>query len=838
MRYSFSKFLPGWFMRNMAQAAMAIQLVFFAGVAIAAFSPEAAARNEEAAAQQQPKKPPEKSPRYKGGRLRSIATQQQPKEPPEKSPEKPPAQSPKTPPDKTEPAKAEKAAPTAAAPAEEEYEVIERPTPFGVQRFKVPKKRSEAGGVAAPAGAIAAPAGAGAAPAGATPAQAAPQPTPAAPQQPAPPGAPAGTAPQTQPAPPAGGARISLHLENANLTQVIGIIAAELKMNYIVDPSVKGVVNINTLGELRSEDLLPLLQSILRANGATAVQSGSFWRIVPLKDAPRIPLALTRDPTGASLPTDDRMVMNVVALRFVTAGDMSKILSSYLSEAGHIVTHEQGNILLITDTSRSMKRLMELVSLFDTDTLAQQRIRVFPVQNSQARELVKDLKDIFAAYALSEKNTAVRFLPIERINSILVVTGNPSVYQEVQQWIEKLDKPVRRAGIQNFVYKVENGSAENLATVLSNLYGVGRAPARTPGFGTSTGLPAPGATGVSPGGLAPGAPGGPGLGGAAADVPSEISVVPGGILQSPVRIVPDLINNALIIQATAQDHEIIRQTLKELDIVPRQVLIEAKVYEVTLTGALAFGVEAFLQQRTNVDRKPVGQFSISGTKEFPNPGLSLSLGTLVDRTRQLLLFLNAQENRGRTRVISAPTILASDNTDARIQVGAEVPILTSQGVVAGAQAAGSSLFTNTVQQRDTGVILTVTPRINSSGLVTMRLQQEVSAPQPPPANAIQSPSIQKRSVSTQVTVQDGETIALGGIISESRVLSKSRVPLLGDIPGLGLLFGSTSYASTRTELIVLLTPRVIQDLDDAGDATQEFRSKLKELRKVIREKGE
>lgn len=736
----------------------------------------------------------------------------------QKPPEKPSEQPAKSPPAKAEPAKAE----------EEEYEVVERVTPFGVQRFKMPKKKSLV--EAAPTGAGTATAVPGQTPAAAPaagPAQATPQPQ--TPQQSAPTQVPTG-------------ARVSLHLENASLMQVLGIIAAELKMNYIVDPGVKGLVNINTLGDLRQEDLLPLLQAILRANGATAVQSGSFWRIVPLKEAPRVPLPLTQDPTGAGLPPDDRMILNVVPLSFVVAADMSKILSSYLSEAGHIVTHEPGNILLITDTSRSMKRLMELVNLFDSDALAQQRLRLFPVENSQARALVKDLQEVFRAYALSDKSTAVRFVAIDRINSILAVTPNPGVYPQVQQWIEKLDKPLRRAGIQNFVYKVENASAENLARVLSTLYGAARPSERAPT--APGGLAAPGAGGAAAGTLPPGAPGGPLQTGIPPfqEAPLEISATPtpGGMLQSPVRIVPDPINNVLIIQAAAQDYEVLRQTLKEIDVLPRQVLIEAKVYEVTLTGALAFGVEAFLQQRTNVDRRPVGQFSLApDVGGFGNPGLSAAVGMLLGRSRELLFFLNAQENRGRTRVLSAPTILASDNIAARIQVGAEVPILTSQGVVAGAQAQGSSIFTNTVQQRDTGVILTVTPRINSSGLVTLQIQQEVSTPQAPQAGAsIQSPSIQKRSVATQVTVQDGETIALGGIISEAQVLSKNRVPVLGDIPGLGLLFGSTSYSTARTELIILLTPRVIQDLDGAQDATWEFRTKLKELRKLLRERGE
>ena len=678
-----------------------------------------------------------------------------------------------------------------------------------------------------------------------------PKQAPAQPQD-QPPADPPGKQPAQEPAeppaqepeaPPAAGparpgARISLHLENANLLQVIGIIAAELKMNYVVDPGVKGVVNINTLGNLRHEDLLPLLQAILRANGASAVQSGSFWRIVPLEQAPRVPLPLTQDPTGASLPHDDRMVMNVFALRFVTAADMSKILSSYLSETGHIVTHEPGNILLITDTSRSMKRLMELVNLFDTTALAKQRVRLFPVENSQASSLVQDLEEIFKAYALSEQGAAVRFVALERINSILAVTANPEVYPEVQQWVEKLDKPVRRGGLQNFAYVVENRAAEELAAVLAGLYGTARPmmdPAATgaaaPGM-AAPGMIAPGGVGAAPGRMTPG--GVPtSIGGVGrtsrGSMQLAIAAEPGGMLQSPVRIVPDLINNTLIIQATSQDYEVILETLKELDVVPRQVLIEAKVYEVTLTGALAFGVEAFLQQRTQVDRRPVGQFSISGTSTFPNPGLSASVGTLIGRSRELFLFLNAQENRGRTRVLSAPTILASDNTEARILVGQEIPIQTQQGV-----AIGTISPVSTFQRRDTGVILSVLPRINPSGLVTLSIQQEVSSP----VSSGTLTSIQKRSVSTQVTVQDGETIALGGIISETRIVSTRRVPLLGRIPGLGLLFGTTSDSTARTELIVLLTPRVIKDMGEAKMATQEFRDKLKELSKVLRQESE
>ena len=203
-------------------------------------------------------------------------------------------------------------------------------------------------------------------------------------------------------------------------------------------------------------------------------------------------------------------------------------------------------------------------------------------------------------------------------------------------------------------------------------------------------------------------------------------------------------------------------------------------------------------------------------------------------TRELVAFLNAQETRSRSRVLSAPSVVASDNVEAHIQVGQEIPILTAQGVVPGGTG-GGSLFTNSVQNRSTGIILNVTPRINPNGWVTLKVNQEVSSPGPPPdGSAIQSPAINIRSVGTQLTVKDGETIAIGGIISETKGLTKNRVPLLGDIPGVGLLFGNSVLTNTRTELIALITPRLIEDIDAAYDLTEGLKSQLKSLKKELR----
>lgn len=664
-------------------------------------------------------------------------------------------------------------------------------------------------------------------PAGQAPAQA---PAPGAPQQAAP-AAPQQAAPAAQSAT----VPIALHLENADLLQVIGIIASELHINYVVDPQVKGTVNINTLGEVRREDLFPLLQLVLRINGATAVQTGSFYRIVPLENVQRLPIEPQFNASNQDLPADDRIVMNIIPLKYVSAVDMTKILTPFLSEGGHLFSQEAGNVLIITDSSQSMRRLMELVAQFDTEVFSNQRARLFPVKSSEATRVATELEDVFSAYGLSAGSSAIRFVPIERVNSILVVTGNPSVYPEVERWLQRLDQPTSEGGVRTFVYKVENAKAEDLANVLSQLL-LGRSIPTGGEAGAGGGMLMP----VSGGNMLVGQPGAqPSVrpvvvapqGLAAATTP--VTPAGGEAEESHIRIVPDSINNQILIQATAQEYEDIKRTLAELDIVPRQVMIEAKVFEVDLTGALSAGVSAYLQNQGG-DQMVAGDVrQLQASVATGTGAVAASLGTLVGKTRELLLFLHAAESHGKAHVISAPSLLASDNIPANINVGTEIPILTSQALVSGAQAEGSSLFTNTIQNRDTGVLLTITPRINSSGLVNLQIQQEVSVPLAPASGGIQSPSIQKRSISTQAVVRDGETIALGGIIQESHTLSKNRIPLLGDIPYVGALFGNTSVSSQRTELIVLLTPTVIRNSFEAQRATNEFRDKLKDLKQLM-----
>jgi general secretion pathway protein D len=274
---------------------------------------------------------------------------------------------------------------------------------------------------------------------------------------------------------------------------------------------------------------------------------------------------------------------------------------------------------------------------------------------------------------------------------------------------------------------------------------------------------------------------------------------------------------------------------------PRQVLIDAKIYEVDLNGQFSAGVQAFLQRRGAAQAAAGGEDSgpsLSRTLmgSSANGALTLTAGLLVGQSRELLALLTAQEQTTRARIISAPSLIATDSVPATMNVGESVPTLSSQAVAGGVQVGGNSLFTNTITNQITGVTMNVLARVNSSGIVTLMINQEVSAPvAPSPSAAIQSPSFSRRTFQTQVTVQDGDTVAIGGIIQETDTNSSGGIPFLHRIPVLGIAFGNKNSTKTRTELVVFMTPRVIYDTNQITEASDDLVYKLRRLQKMIRE---
>ncbi|HWQ53310.1 MAG TPA: secretin N-terminal domain-containing protein, partial [Bryobacteraceae bacterium] len=299
-------------------------------------------------------------------------------------------------------------------------------------------------------------------------------------QQPAPPPAKPGEAPKAEQAPAAAPPKLSTQgtltesggflLQNVSLVDMIDILAKRMKINYILDPRVKGNVTINTHGEVRPTDLMQLMQTILRINGNTMVQVGDLYRIVPLAAAKQLPISPTVN--GKNMADDERMVLNLVFLKYATAEEMAKLLQPFLGEGAEITTYPAANLLIILDNTRNMKRTMDLLSMFDSDTLAGQRVRLFEVSHGKPSDLAKELETIFKAYALSEKNAGVRFLPIDRINTIIAVAPNPGIFVEVDKWVEKLDLPVKvtAGSVGNYVYRLKYGRSETIAMAIMALY--------------------------------------------------------------------------------------------------------------------------------------------------------------------------------------------------------------------------------------------------------------------------------------------------------------------------------------------------------------------------------
>jgi general secretion pathway protein D len=303
--------------------------------------------------------------------------------------------------------------------------------------------------------------------------------------------------------------------------------------------------------------------------------------------------------------------------------------------------------------------------------------------------------------------------------------------------------------------------------------------------------------------------------------------------------VPNPFDNTLLVQGTPQEWEQIRHLLDQLDVSPRQVLIDAKIYEVDLTGDFALGVESFLQQKGATNSAGITSTQLLGMAG--SAGLTLSSGFLVGQTRELLALLTASEVTTKSKVLSAPSVIATDSIPASITVGSTVPTLSSEAVSPGVTVGGTSQFTNTISNTSTGIGLNILARVNASGVVTMVINQNVTAPIPNPLSSsgaagsnIDSPSFSQRNVSTQVTVEDGDTIAIGGIILETTTETSQGIPFLHRLPYIGAAFGSKSNTKQRTELIIFLTPRVIYDTTQITDATDELKQKVQGLRRMMK----
>jgi len=664
--------------------------------------------------------------------------------------------------------------------------------------------------------------------------------------------APAATAPSVTPPRPARAARyrvgqagdISLNYVDTDVREIVRLILGEiLKVNYAIDPGFQGTVTVQTARPLRREELISTLQGLLTQAGGQLTYQNGIYRVSALGDESNIPPIVG----GGSMEAGAQ----VVSLRYASAKQLAAILDTYAGEGVKIVPDPARNVLILSGSASARQSVVNLIHVFDVDYLASRPYALFPAKSGDPAKFAADLEAALQLDGDGALTGAVKIVPIEQANAIMVITKQQDYLDRIGRLVVQLDKVKTSAGRNIHVYYLKNTQPMDIQPLLQRAVnppsGGGGGEEAAPGNLPPTSTPSrigsaspttPGAGGATPatGGSQPTQTA---MG--SSSTPATPSSSGGGGTQQATggdprgpQIIADTVNGGLIVVATDSEYETIETAIRKLDVLPMQVLIEATIAEVSLNRELQYGVQFFLQNKEG----QVGlSNAVSGTPTVIDPSHPVSNASLfpgvlapsfpglaVARTfGDVQVALQALKNITDVQIISAPKLLILDRQQAEFQVGDLVPTITQSAtstITAGAPVV------NNVQYQPTGVILSVTPHINSGGLVTLDIEQQVSDVVQTTSSTINSPTFQQRRVKTKVIIQDGETISLAGLISEKKTQGNSGVPLLQEIPVLGTLFSTKTNNRDRTELLVLLTPRVVHDQREAKALTEELKRKL------------
>ena len=599
------------------------------------------------------------------------------------------------------------------------------------------------------------------------------------------------------------GDAVMLNFEQAPLNEIIHTILGDtLGLDYVIENQVPGEITLRTRSPIPRDQLLPILESLLRNNNVLMIRGPNdrFFISASANIRSTVPSFVSAPGAGFSNV--------IVPLQYISAAEMAEILKPVARDDAFVRVDQGRNLLILAGTQLQLEGWLDIVTTFDVDQLAGKSVGIFPLANSTVEELFKELEHILSASGPEGGEggiaSMVRILPVERLNSIMVVSPRAHYIATVQKWIEELDSiedPLSEPVLQ--VYPVRNSNAGQLASLLSTIYGGGSSGS------SKAGGVAPGMTQATSGGGSGGAP-------KRSAQPSGGSFTLGD--DTEVRIVSDDYNNTLLVYATPYEYQKIERILSQLDVVATQVLIEASIVEVTLTDDLQYGLEWAFNNNLGGGDSGRGLLDVGGGLQ-PQAGFSY---TVTNSAGVAKAVLNALAEDSLINVISTPSVMVLDNHTASINVGDQQPIQSQSTVTNGGNVQ------NSITYKDTGVQLTVTPSVNDGGLVTLDIEQSVTDVGPVDA-ATRQRSFLQRAVSSRVAIRSGESVVLGGLIRDNETEGQSGVPVLKDIPLLGALFSTTTVASTRTELLIFITPRVMESDQDLRDVNLEMRSRMQGL---------
>lgn len=686
---------------------------------------------------------------------------------------------------------------------------------------------------------------------------------------------PGATPPSASPAPASGtvapsvsapstvtGAGVSINLENARPAEAAKAILGDvLNVSYVVSDQVKGTITLNTVRPVSPDDLLTIFESVLATVDAALLVDAGVYKIVPVEEAIAAgkPL-IARSQIARRGPG---VTTQVIPLRYVAAAEMERILKSIAPQSTIARVDTGRNLLIVTGTANDLQSMVDTANVFDVDYMRGMSFGIFPIETSDPVAIAKELDVVFGNDKPSPTKDIVRFIPNTRLKAILVMTSRQEYLKKAETWISRIDLAGKATEKQAFVYHVQHRTAVEVASLLQKVYAPPRAQSAfsqsttttlttgavsTTDTGSTAGLVGNQTGGLAVGqGIAPVQPPPSPLAGqaplSAASPTSSLAPPPGGdefgdgsseddgtglpptALGAPagqiddrtsgISIVPDETSNAVVITATPSELRRIKQILAQIDVMPRQILIEATIAEVTLTDDLRFGLRWFFEKGSNEFRFTDSALGVIAP-QFPGFSYFLNLANVQVAINALATITNVD-------IVSSPSLMVLDNKKAVLQIGDEVPIATQSAV---GVVTPDAPIVNAISFRNTGVILSITPRVSDNDRVLLDIEQEVSDVKPTTSSTIDSPTIQQRRIKTTVTVKNGESIVLAGLMQDRATRDRDQIPLVGDIPFIGNAFKNKQDTIARTELLIAITPHVVRDDAQVGQIAAEFRDRI------------
>ena len=653
----------------------------------------------------------------------------------------------------------------------------------------------------------------------------------------------------------AGAGGYTLNFENAPVSQVAkSVLGDVLGVGYVIDPRVQGSISLSSGRPVEKKDMLYVLENALSANNLVMVRNGSGYRIGPANEGG----VGAVDEARGSNSAEPGFGLTVIPLQYVSGATLSKLLEGFATRPGAIRTDPSGKLLIVVGTGSERQSAVDTVRSFDVDWLRGQSVGMYPVQNSTPEPIAGELEKIMDSGDSGLGHGLVKFQPVSRLNSILVVASKPELLRVAARWIYRLDEPSTSSASVK-VYKVRYGDAKQIAQLLQQIFvtngGEVSAESPTNEIAPSSGVKAMTAAERLTGGAPPGSnspanynssansngPASTAQGGTPRTAAAQFGGVPVATLNSElnalgqggsggpqlpnVRITADLLNNSVLIYARSDEYKLIERTLMQLDRPKLQVAIDVTIAEVTLNDQLNYGVQFFLAggavSNTVSGTIPsvINNVASNNGSSTTGTGLSGGLNIIAGHPASPRVVINALSAITDVKILSNPSLVVVDNGQASLEVGDQVPIATGSATV----LSSNNAIVNTVDYKNTGVILQVQPHVNYNGSVLLDIDQLVSEPT---GNSL-TPTISTREVKSTISVISGQTVLLAGMISDQQTKSREGVPILSQLPYVGAAFGTTGKTQNRTELIMFIRPQIIRDGADAAMVAEELRSKMR-----------